>query len=130
MEQQPLKTKIAIADDHNLFRKGLIKLLDQDRYELLFDVNNGKMLVDRMQEMDPVLPDIVIMDIEMPGMNGYETVAWLRIAVCCVLYAQLRRNRWNGLRRIDYRNINLFRTAYNTNPTLFLTPKRSKTMSL
>ena len=78
MEQQPLKTKIAIADDHNLFRKGLIKLLDQDRYELLFDVNNGKMLVDRMQEMDPVLPDIVIMDIEMPGMNGYETVAWLR----------------------------------------------------
>ena len=78
MEQQPLKTKIAIADDHNLFRKGLIKLLDQDRYELLFDVNNGKMLVDRMQEMDPVLPDIVIMDIEMPDMNGYETVAWLR----------------------------------------------------
>jgi DNA-binding NarL/FixJ family response regulator len=78
MENNNFKTKIAIADDHSLFRKGLIKLLDEDRYELLFDVENGKMLVEKVQASDPVLPDIVIMDIEMPGMNGYETVSWLR----------------------------------------------------
>jgi two-component system, NarL family, invasion response regulator UvrY len=78
MEKNQLKTRIAIADDHSLFRKGLIKLLDEDRYELLYDVENGKILIDKIRENDPVLPDIVIMDIEMPGMNGYETVAWLK----------------------------------------------------
>ncbi len=72
------KIKIAIADDHSLFRKGLIKLLDEDRYELLFDVENGKLLTERISSMGDNHPDIVIMDIEMPGMNGYETVSWLR----------------------------------------------------
>lgn len=72
------KTKIAIADDHTLFRKGLIKLLDEDKFELLFDVDNGKKLVEKMSEGEAMVPDIVIMDLEMPGMNGYEAVAWLR----------------------------------------------------
>jgi two-component system, NarL family, invasion response regulator UvrY len=78
MEKSNFKTRIAIADDHSLFRKGLIKLLDEDRYELLYDVENGKILIEKLLEMEPILPDIVIMDIEMPGMNGYETVSWLR----------------------------------------------------
>lgn len=72
------KTKIAIADDHTLFRKGLIKLIDADKFELLFDVDNGKKLVDKISEDESMVPDIVIMDINMPGMNGFETVAWLR----------------------------------------------------
>jgi two-component system, NarL family, invasion response regulator UvrY len=72
------KTKIAIADDHALFRKGLIKLLDEDRYELMFDVEDGQMLIDQIKKNEPRLPDIVIMDIEMRGMNGYEAVAYLR----------------------------------------------------
>lgn len=76
--EKPLKTRIAIADDHTLFRKGLIKLLDEDRYELLFDVENGNMLMDKIKENESNLPDIVIMDIEMPGMNGYEAVSYLR----------------------------------------------------
>lgn len=78
MEKHISKTKIAIADDHTLFRKGLIKLLDADRFELLFDVDNGKKLVDKISEDESMVPDIVIMDIGMPGMNGYEAVAWLR----------------------------------------------------
>jgi two-component system, NarL family, invasion response regulator UvrY len=78
MEKWMTKTKIAIADDHPLFRKGLIKLLDEDRYELLFDVDNGKALMDRLQLPGTPLPDIVIMDIEMPEVNGFEAVSWLR----------------------------------------------------
>lgn len=72
------RIKLAIADDHNLFRKGLIKLLDPDKYELLFDVENGKKLIEKISEEPISIPDIVIMDIEMPGMNGYEAIAWLR----------------------------------------------------
>jgi two-component system invasion response regulator UvrY len=76
--EQSSKTKIAIADDHALFRKGLIKLLDEHRYELLFDVEHGKAFIEKIKGNAALVPDIAIMDIEMPGMNGYETVAWLR----------------------------------------------------
>jgi two-component system, NarL family, invasion response regulator UvrY len=78
MEKLMTKTKIAIADDHAMFRKGLIKLLDEDRYDLLFDVNNGKALMEQLQQNNAPLPDIVIMDIEMPEVNGFQAVNWLR----------------------------------------------------
>lgn len=72
------RIKVGIADDHTLFRKGVIKLLDKERYELIFDVQDGQSVISELSKKDSILPDIVIMDIEMPNMNGYETVAWLR----------------------------------------------------
>jgi DNA-binding NarL/FixJ family response regulator len=78
MNENRQRTKVAITDDHALFRKGVIKLLDEDRYEFLFDVENGKALIDKIKEQESNVPDIVIMDITMPAMNGYETVSWLR----------------------------------------------------
>lgn len=70
--------RIAIADDHTLFRKGVLKLLTPDRYDVLFDVANGKALQEEMKSHAEIPPEIIIMDIEMPGMNGYEAVSWLR----------------------------------------------------
>ncbi|MBL7731953.1 MAG: response regulator transcription factor [Chitinophagaceae bacterium] len=78
MQPEANKIKVAIADDHTLFRKGIIKLLDKDRYELIFDVQDGQSVIEEVSNKDNQLPDIIIMDIEMPNMNGYETVAWLR----------------------------------------------------
>lgn len=78
MNQLISKMKIAIADDHSLFRKGIIKLLDTDLFELLYDVPNGKILIEKIREGRDNIPDIVIMDLEMPGMNGYECVGWLK----------------------------------------------------
>lgn len=72
------RIRIGIADDHAMFRKGLIKLLDPDKYELLFDVESGQKVVEQLDAGRCPPPDIMIMDIEMRGMNGYETVAWLR----------------------------------------------------
>jgi DNA-binding NarL/FixJ family response regulator len=74
------KINIAIVDDHNLFRKGLIKLINmsdgQNRYTILFEAENG---IDFREKLDKkCLPDIVLMDINMPDMDGYETVDWLR----------------------------------------------------
>ncbi len=70
---------IALVDDHKLFRKGLIKLINlgdsPSKYNILFEAENGNDLKEKM--MTPPFPDIILMDIDMPGMNGFESVDWL-----------------------------------------------------
>ena len=72
----PDKILIAIADDHTMFRKGLLTLINLfPNYEVLFDAANGK---DFIAQLNPKrLPDIVLMDINMPEMDGYTTAEWL-----------------------------------------------------
>ncbi|GAA0538965.1 response regulator transcription factor [Chitinophaga japonensis] len=71
---------IALVDDHNLFRKGLIKLINlgdkEHRYKILFEAENGLDLKEKMQQ--PPFPDIILMDIDMPDMDGFESVEWLQ----------------------------------------------------
>jgi DNA-binding NarL/FixJ family response regulator len=68
---------IAIIDDHTMFRKGMIKLINLfPGYTVLFDASNGK---DFIAQLNPkMLPDIVLMDISMPEMDGFVTAEWLR----------------------------------------------------
>lgn len=69
--------KIAIVDDHVMFRRGLCMLVDLfPQYRVLFDADNGKDFISKLNEDD--LPDIVLLDINMPEMDGYETSAWIR----------------------------------------------------
>jgi two-component system invasion response regulator UvrY len=72
--------KLAIVDDHNLFRKGLIKLINlgdkENKYTILFEAENGNDLQNKLNIAE--LPDIIILDIDMPGMDGYESVKWLK----------------------------------------------------
>lgn len=64
------KYKVIIADDHTLFRQGLRLILeDIEGLEVLADVANGRELIDIT---DQFLPDLVIMDINMPQVNGIE----------------------------------------------------------
>lgn len=69
---------IAVADDHALFRKGLIALIHSlgSEYTVMFEAGSGNEFIDRMQEAGQE-PDIAIVDINMPGKNGFETVAWM-----------------------------------------------------
>jgi len=71
---------IALVDDHNLFRKGLIKLINlgdtQNKYNILFEAENGRDLKEKMTQ--PPFPDIILMDIDMPDINGFESVEWLQ----------------------------------------------------
>ncbi len=80
MDTQKQQVKIGIVDDHNLFRKGLMKLITladkHNRYCILFEAGNGNDLIEQLNMKS--LPDIILMDIDMPDMDGYETVSWLQ----------------------------------------------------
>ena len=71
--------KVAVVDDHVLFRKGLVNLIreiDGKLYHLLFEADNGKDCISKLDRK--ALPDILLMDISMPEMDGFETVSWLQ----------------------------------------------------
>ena len=68
---------IAIVDDHAMFRKGLASLINLfPMYKVLFDAANGKDFIAQLKP--PHLPDIVLLDITMPEMDGYATSDWIR----------------------------------------------------
>lgn len=63
--------KIALVDDHTLFRTGLAGLLSQhDGFEVVADVGSGEEFLGMLPSLDV---DVVFMDISMPGMDGAET---------------------------------------------------------
>lgn len=65
------KIRISVVDDHNLFRKGLVNLLNElnEEFEVIWEAENGKECLASLNEKG--LPDILIMDINMPIMDGY-----------------------------------------------------------
>lgn len=70
-------TKVALVDDHKLFRKGLLELINGfSGYTVTLEADNGKDLIHKL--FPEKIPDIVLLDISMPVMNGYETATWLQ----------------------------------------------------
>jgi DNA-binding NarL/FixJ family response regulator len=67
---------VALADDHILLRNGLAGLIKNFGHEVLFEVNNGEELVKKIRDGEH--PDLVLMDINMPVMDGYATAGWLK----------------------------------------------------
>jgi DNA-binding NarL/FixJ family response regulator len=64
------KIKIGIVEDHDITRKLLIKLLSLEKdFEISLEAENG---VDLLSKIEEEIPDIIIMDIFMPKMNGIE----------------------------------------------------------
>ncbi len=68
-------TTIALADDHTVMRNGLATLLKDLGYDILFEANNGQDFITKINKEN--LPDVALLDINMPVMDGYETAAWL-----------------------------------------------------
>ncbi|MGK4567513.1 response regulator [Flavobacterium sp. 3HN19-14] len=90
------KIKIALADDEVLFRKGISFLLQREQnFEILFEASNGSELITYLTEQ-PEQPDIIMMDLKMPMLNGVEAT-------------KIIHKNWPNIKIIAL-------TSYNTKP--------------
>lgn len=69
---------IVITDDEALFRKGLHRILSEvDQYNVLFEAEHGKDLLAKLKGKKK-LPDVILLDMQMPEMDGVDTLKALQ----------------------------------------------------
>ncbi len=67
------KIKIILADDEELFRKGVLFLLQrEENIEIIFEGSNGMEVLNYLENKKNIQPDIIMMDLKMPLLNGVE----------------------------------------------------------
>jgi len=71
---------VALVDDHHLMRSGLVATVNGlGDYRVTLEAGNGKELIDLLNDTSAAdMPAIAIVDLNMPVMDGYATIAWLR----------------------------------------------------
>ena len=76
MADSSKKIQVAVVDDHTLLRNALAKLIDSfDNFSVFFEAQNGEELKEKLRKR--LIPEIILLDVNMPGMNGFETAEWL-----------------------------------------------------
>ena len=74
--QRPAPVRILLVDDHAVIRQALRMLLEaQQDIEVIGDVENGR---DAVAAVERITPDVVLMDVVMPGLNGLEATRQIR----------------------------------------------------
>lgn len=70
-------TTVALVDDHILLRSSLARIITNfEGYFVLFQADNGQHFIDQITKKNT--PDIVLLDISMPVMDGFETAKWIK----------------------------------------------------
>ncbi len=73
-----IKYSVVIVDDHTLLSQAIAVMVNTfDKFKVLYTCKNGQELIGKFSESPKNVPDIVLMDINMPIMNGIETTAWI-----------------------------------------------------
>jgi len=67
--------RIYIVDDHSLFRDGLISLLEADGHQVVGQAGDGLTAIEAVPSLQP---DLILMDINMPSMNGIEALRQIK----------------------------------------------------
>ena len=73
---QPHQPRVLLVDDHDLFRSGLRTLLDDQDVHVVGECRNG---ADALEAVGELAPDVVVMDLNMPGMTGVEATRQISI---------------------------------------------------
>ncbi len=71
--------QVIVVDDHQLMARGICDLVNSiPNYKVLHEARNGKELVQYLENDKNEFPDIVLLDINMPIMNGFQTMQWIK----------------------------------------------------
>lgn len=72
-------TRIGLVDDHDHLRQALIEVINLNvpNCKITLEASNGQDLIDKLKAPDQKNPDIIIMDINMPIMDGFKAAHWL-----------------------------------------------------
>ncbi len=72
-----MKKSIVIVDDHTLIAQAIKSIISNfEAFEVLYVCENGADLIEKLNQ-NKKIPDIILLDISMPIMNGFETAKWL-----------------------------------------------------
>src|SRR3954453_6689721 len=74
--QDPAPVRVALVDDHELFRHGLRDLLEAHGLEVVGEASSGEEAIGLAAEQ---IPDVVLMDLSMPGISGVEATRQIRV---------------------------------------------------
>jgi two-component system, NarL family, nitrate/nitrite response regulator NarL len=85
----PTSIRVLVADDHPLFRKGVASLLSEEPgFEVIGEASNGQEAIEKARDL---MPDVILMDVSMPGVNGLEAtqrikqeIPYVRIVILTV----------------------------------------------
>ncbi|MGJ8744116.1 response regulator transcription factor [Polaribacter sp.] len=73
-----IKHSVVIVDDHTLLSQAIAGMVNTfDKFKVLYTCKNGQELIDKFSASPKYIPDVVLMDINMPIMNGIETTEWI-----------------------------------------------------
>lgn len=69
--------KVALVDDHILLRNALASLIEKfENCKVIMQVSNGQQLISEVSKTN--LPDVILLDLNMPEMDGFQSATWLR----------------------------------------------------
>lgn len=68
-------TRVMVADDHSLFRDGIVSLLEAAGFAVVAEAGSGKEILEAINDS---APDLVLLDLTMPGMSGLEALKQIK----------------------------------------------------